>query len=570
MNQEPQKNEPQWKDIYTTLKFLVLIICIIPVLQKIFSIAEDDELVFFNIAKMVIFFVIILITAIFWLVINYKFKDKRWNVVFEIAVMYGVCLLCYYSTGIYLSNYKFVFALVILLYAIDYGARQSMAVAIASGATIVISDIIVAPLSMRSQCFQSNILLMAAFCITAYTIGYYSDKDRKQIRELSDAVNRDSLTKLYNHRYFYDFMHKELENSFEGKKQYIIIMDIDYFKAYNDNLGHPKGDVALRNIAHISRSIFDDDHIFRYGGEEFSLYMIAENDDQAFKKADKLRRAIEDFDFPGEEMQPGNNLTVSIGVAVKKDTGDTVADWIERADNALYKAKAFQKNRVQMYSSVYDRFDEINLTDENEQITSIKTLLSVINTRDRYTYNHTDRVVHFCEAFAKHIRLSEGDLRNLLYSAYLHDIGKINIPQEILISEKKLTDEEWKMMKRHPSDGADIARKIKNFGVIANIIHQHHEKYDGSGYPCGKKGEDILYLARVLTLADSFDAMTAKRPYQKSKTFKEAFAEIRRCKGTHFDPLISEQFIAAIKESYLQPSQKSSSIETTEPTSTTE
>ena len=564
MNQTPQKNEPQWKDIYTTLKFLVLIICIIPTLQNLFSITDGEEIVLLNIAKMIVFFVIILITAIFWLVINHTFKDKRLNIFFEIGVMYGACLLCYFSTGIYLSSYKFVFALVILLYAIDYGMRQSMIVAIISGATVIVVDLITSTPLLRSQCFQSDILLLGAFCITAYTIGYYSDKDRRQIRALSDAVNRDSLTKLYNHRYFYDFIHKEFDEYLPFKKQYILLIDIDHFKVYNDNLGHPKGDIALRNIAHIARSLFDNEHIFRYGGEEFSIYLQAKNDEEAFKMADEFRIAVEEFSFQGEEMQPGNKLTVSIGVAVKKDEGDTVADWVERADNALYKAKAFQRNRVQMYSSVFDRFDEINLMDENEQITSIKTLLSIINTRDRYTYNHTDRVVHFCEAFAKHIQLSEEDLRNLLYSAYLHDIGKINIPQEILISEKKLTDEEWLLMKRHPSDGADIARKIHDFGTIADIIHQHHEKYDGSGYPCGKKGEDILYLARVLTLADSFDAMTAKRPYQKSKTFKEAFAEIRRCKGTHFDPLISEQFIAAIKESYLQQPPEPSPIESIE------
>jgi putative nucleotidyltransferase with HDIG domain len=138
----------------------------------------------------------------------------------------------------------------------------------------------------------------------------------------------------------------------------------------------------------------------------------------------------------------------------------------------------------------------------------------------------------------------------LLYGAYLHDVGKINIPQEVLISEKRLTDEQWEQMKKHPSDGADIVRKIKNFDLVADIVEQHHEKYNGSGYPNGLQGDNISFLARILTLADSFDAMTAKRPYQKIKTFEEAFEEIRRCKGTHFDPLLSEMFISAIKEIY--------------------
>ena len=552
MTQYPGKGDSNWKELYTTLKFLVLLICIIPTLQKWFDAASKDELVFFNIAKMIIFFLIITLTATFWFVINYAFKNERMNAIFEIIVMYGVCLFCYYSTGTYLSNYKFVFALVILLYAIDFGMKFSMLLSIAAGGTIIVSDLINCPDAMRTQCFQSDVLLLGAFCMTAYTVSYYAEKNRQLIQVLSDAVHRDSLTGLHNHRRFYDFMRVALETSYPDKKQYIMIMDIDYFKMYNDNLGHQKGDTALCEIAKICREIFEDEHVFRYGGEEFSIYTLAKDDEDALVIANRLRTAIENHPFYGRDMQPGNKLTVSIGIAGKKDSNDTVADWVERADNALYKAKAFQKNRAQMYSSVYDRFDHLDLVEDNEQIISIRTLLSVINTRDRYTYNHTDRVVHFCEAFAKHIRLPEDQMRKLLYAAYLHDIGKINVPQEILISEKKLTPEEWTLIKKHPGDGAEIVRKIKNFETVADIVLQHHEKYNGTGYPCGTQGDDIPYLARVLTLADSFDAMTAKRPYQKSKTFNEAFAEIRRCAGTQFDPILSEQFIAAINESYLK------------------
>jgi putative nucleotidyltransferase with HDIG domain len=199
---------------------------------------------------------------------------------------------------------------------------------------------------------------------------------------------------------------------------------------------------------------------------------------------------------------------------------------------------------------VFERFDHLDQIDGDERIVSIKTLLSVINSRDRYTYNHTDRVVHYCEIFSKYAKLSEADSRTLLYGAYLHDIGKINVSQEILISEKPLTDEQWAEMKKHPSDGADIVQKIKNFDTVADIVRQHHEKFNGMGYPLGLKGEELNPLSRVLTLADSFDAMTAKRPYQKVKTFEEAFVEIRRCKGTQFDPQLAEIFIAAIKDTY--------------------
>ncbi len=550
MHQVSLDQRPKGKDIYTTLKFLVLFISIIPVLQKSIDFFSEDELVYFNIAKMIIFFVVITLAAVFWLIINYAFKNERLRLFFEVTVMYGVCVLCYISTGAATSSYKFIFALVIILYSINFGIRFGVIFSMVSGATIMVVDSLTIGEASRSQFFQSDIILLGAFCMTAYTVGYYAEKDRKQIRALSDAVNRDSLTTLYNHRYFYDVMRKALKNPPFGKKQYIMIMDIDYFKVYNDNLGHQKGDTALCKIAEISRSIFGDEYVFRYGGEEFAVYTLADNDHDACIHANELRTMIENFEFEGQYMQPGHNLTVSIGVAGKKDEGDTIADWIERADNALYKAKSFHRNRVQMYSSVFDRFDHLDQVSDDEQMISIRTLLSVINTRDRYTYNHTDRVVHFCEAYSKYAKLSDEQSRLLLHSAYLHDIGKINVPQEILISEKKLTDEEWALMKRHPLDGAEIVRKIHNMETVADIVEQHHEKYDGKGYPHGKKGDQLHVLSRVLTLADSFDAMTAKRPYQKSKTFEEAFAEIRRCKGTQFDPELAEQFIEAIENSY--------------------
>ncbi len=145
------------------------------------------------------------------------------------------------------------------------------------------------------------------------------------------------------------------------------------------------------------------------------------------------------------------------------------------------------------------------------------------------------------------MKLSVADKRLLLYGAYLHDLGKINTSKETLISNTKLTQEQWEELKKHPQDSADIVSQIDGFEKIVPIVLQHHEKYDGSGYPNGLKGTEIDYLARILTVADSFDAMTNQRPYQKTKTFEEAFEEIERCKSTHFDPVIADEFMEALK-----------------------
>ena len=551
MNPSTREFDTKGKDMFTTLKFLVLFLCVIPILQRNFAFISSSELVYFNIVKMILFFIVITLTAVFWFIINYALKAEKVRIAFEVTVMYAVCLMCYMGTGMEDSKYKFIFALVILLYSMDFGLRFGMIFSILSGLSVIVIDLCSCDPNRRSMYFQPDLMLLGSFCLLAYIVGYYVEKDRKRISALSDAVNRDSLTGLYNHRYFYDYMHDRMAKPPVGKSQFIMIMDIDYFKSYNDIQGHQCGDTALKTIADLCKLHFGGDHCFRYGGEEFVIYLEALDCDQAYNMANELRATIEQHEFEGQEMQPGHNLTVSIGISVRREVEDTLADWIGRADNALYKAKAFRKNRVQLYSSVYDRFDHLDQIDEEERIISIRALLSVINSRDRYTYNHTDRVVHYCEAYSKHAGLSEEDSRLLLYGAYLHDIGKINVPQEILISEKRLTDQEWMQMKRHPSDGAEIAQKIRNFDIVADIVRQHHEKFNGTGYPNGAKGEEIHVLARVLTLADSFDAMTAKRPYQKVMTFEEAFEEIRRCKGSHFDPELAEIFISAVSSSYM-------------------
>jgi diguanylate cyclase (GGDEF)-like protein/putative nucleotidyltransferase with HDIG domain len=550
MIQSTKEFKREINSIFGTLKLLVLLFCTVPVIQQIFVASKDEEVLFYNISKMLTFCIVILIIGAFWFIVNYAFKHSQVQHVIEVLVMCGVGFMCYAYTGLYASNYKFIFAVIVLLYALEFGLKFGLLLASVLGFAVILCDTIFCEVEKRASYFQSDFMLFGTFFLIAYIVGFYVEKDRHLIATLNDSANRDSLTGLYNHRFFHEYIHEVMSDPENKGGHFLCMMDIDYFKAYNDTLGHQKGDAVLQKIAEICQETIDNGEVFRYGGEEFVIHMCANDMDEVLRIANRIRLEIADYRFEGETLMPGHNLTVSIGVAEKRNQDDTAADWIERADNALYKAKAFRKNRVQVYSSMFERFDHLDQIDDSERIISIKTLLSVINSRDRYTYNHTDRVVHYCEVFSKHVGLSEEQQRLLLYSAYLHDVGKVNIPQEVLISEKKLTDEQWAQMKKHPSDGADIVRKIKNFEAVADIVEQHHEKYNGSGYPNGLRGNEISMLARVLTLADSFDAMTAKRPYQKIKTFEEAFEEIRRCKETQFDPLLSEMFITAIRETY--------------------
>ena len=545
MNQQNNSPEQDKNNIFITFKILVLFFCVTPVAQVMFSAQDGGQLLTFNLIKTLVFFGIISVVALFWFVINYKFKYK----IVELAVMMGMGALCYFTTGMAESGYKFIFVLIVTIYTMELGTRIGAILSGVCGLLVLVGDYFSTVDGQRSAFFQADFMLIATFFLVSYIVGFYVEKDRQLINALQESANRDALTGLFNHRYFYQKLHDMVADPGE-KPQFLYIADIDFFKVYNDTLGHLKGDYVLKEISAITSEVFSDGLVARYGGEEFAFVASAKDAVEACAIADRLRVQVLEHDFEGEEVMPGHRLTVSIGVAEMKAEGDTVADWIARADNALYKAKSFRKNRVEYYTSIYDRFDNLDRINDDERIVSIKTLLSIIDTRDHYTYNHTDRVVHYCESFARYARLSPEDSRKLLYSAYLHDIGKINISQETLITEKSLTDEQWEAIRKHPKDGALIVRKINNFDEIAEIVLQHHEKYDGTGYPNGTAGEDLHYLARILTLADSFDAMTSKRPYSKVKTFEEAMAEIRRCAGTQFDPKLAEMFAEFIEETY--------------------
>ena len=533
-----------------TMKILLLLFCITPVAQSFFAADSAEQLLNLNLAKTFIFFGIISIVTLFWLLINYKFKHKNLRIVIELSVMMLFGGLCYGFTGLAASGYKFVFVLIVTIYSMELGRRVGAMLSTVAGAILLVGDFLsTTSISQRSPYFQADFMLIATFFFVSYIVGFYVEKARHLITTLEESSNRDALTGLFNHRYFHQCLHDIMDSATE-EPQFLFMTDIDYFKVYNDTLGHPKGDVVLKEISRICTEAIPDGLVARYGGEEFAFVVSAPSAQEAYAIGNRVRESILDHHFEGEEMMPGRKITVSIGIAERKTVGDTVADWLARADNALYKAKSFRKNRVELYASVYDRFDHLDQIQDDERIISIKTILSIIDTRDHYTYNHTDRVVHYCETYAKYAKLSEEDSRKLLYGAYLHDIGKINVAKETLITEKRLSDAQWEEIRKHPADGAEIVRKIQGFEEIAEIVLQHHEKYDGTGYPNRVMGEDLHYLARVLTLADSFDAMTAKRPYQKVKTFEEAIIEIRRCCGTQFDPAIAELFIRAIEETY--------------------
>ncbi|WP_027625576.1 bifunctional diguanylate cyclase/phosphohydrolase [Clostridium lundense] len=483
---------------------------------------------------------------------EYNTEKIKWiqyieNYIF-VAVTFGIII----ATGANKSNYKFIFLFIIINSTIQFGMKYGITLACICSAILLCIDLVYARSLIINKYFENDLILVGLFLLTAWPLGYYRKIENEYIKDLAYLVNVDGLTELYNHRFFYDNlkMNKEkCEN--ENKPLSLIIMDIDYFKSYNDLNGHQMGDEVLKIIGRILKESLSDDEIAcRYGGEELTIILPNKDEEYALNLAENIRKRIEMYKFKGEESQPNKKITVSIGVSTFPDKAKNENELVSSADDALYRAKFFNKNRVECYYSVLEELKRDIEEEHIDLITSIKTLISVINAKDRYTYAHVERVVIYSKLLGNKLNLSEVDKKILMYGAYMHDIGKINISKEILNKRMPLSVDEWNILKMHPKNGAEMIESVESLKSIIPIILYHHERYDGKGYPEGLKGEEIPYLSRVLTVVDSFDAMTSNRPYNKRKSCAEGIIELKRCSSTQFDPKIAQAFIEVIEENY--------------------
>jgi len=379
-------------------------------------------------------------------------------------------------------------------------------------------------------------------------INYMADRIGERLAEAEYLATIDGLTGLYNHRYFQQRLEEEIQRADRMKLPLsLIIIDIDYFKQYNDNHGHPAGDKVLQQISRILRkNIRGVDIAARYGGEEFAAILVDTTPEEAVDVAERIRQMVEEFPFAGREEQPAGRLTISMGVASYPANAHKKDDLIKMADDALYKAKYISKNKVVLYYSVLDELKGELDKSEHDLLNTIKTLISVINSKDKYTYGHSERVVHYAVAVGKAMGLAEHELKILRVGAYLHDIGKIEIDREVLNKEDSLREDEQKVLFQHPSWGAQIISSVRSLKDVIPVVLYHHEKFDGSGYPAGLAGTDIPLAARILKVVDSYDAMTSPRPYQDVKTHEEAGEELRRCAGRDFDPEVVKVFLEVL------------------------
>lgn len=363
---------------------------------------------------------------------------------------------------------------------------------------------------------------------------------------LSAKVLRDSLTGLNNHRYLHEVLHRMVVKARNSDKPVsLLIVDIDDFSRVNNAYGHSYGDKVLISIGRIIvSSLRESDEACRLSGDEFGIIMPDTDTYKAYSLAKKLRESI------NKELCsafPETETTVTIGVSTYPSLAKDKDDLLHTADGALYWAKIHGKNNVLLYDTkiVKDLSAEerVKRTEEAAMLDLVRSLAKAVDTRDKYTRLHSKRVSTLATRLAKHMKLDDETINKIEIAGILHDVGKIGIPDNILQKPGRLSDDEMAIVKNHPAFSAQII-KSTSLKDIVSAVKAHHERWDGKGYPYGLKGEQIPFEARILALADTFDAMTSDRPYRKGLSISEALNEIARYAGSQFDPRLAKQFLA--------------------------
>ena len=331
----------------------------------------------------------------------------------------------------------------------------------------------------------------------------------------------DKLTGLKNRAYM-EKMFNELDKNKEIN-YHIIMGDLNGLKLTNDALGHLEGDKLLCLVSKILTENCDsDDIVSRWGGDEFVILTINKEEEYVANLIDKLKEKCEN------ETEFHFKISIAWGYAGSYEEDSNIEAIMSLAEKRMYRNKLME--------------------DKSARSAAINSLLRTLHEKHSETEEHTMRIKDLSMKLGKRLGLTKEKLDELELLSSLHDIGKIGIPEHILMKPSKLTDEEWAIMKTHSDIGYRIASSTPDFAHIANKILAHHERYDGTGYPNQLKGEEIPLLSRIINIVDSFDVMTHKRIYKEAFDKEYVIEELKRCSGTQFDPLLVKEFIALLEE----------------------
>ncbi|MGD0378951.1 MAG: diguanylate cyclase [Acidimicrobiales bacterium] len=352
----------------------------------------------------------------------------------------------------------------------------------------------------------------------------------------------DLLTGLRNRRYFE--IHFEIDCARakrSGLPLSMVLFDIDFFKSVNDGYGHAAGDLVLREIAdRLRREMRQGDLLARYGGEEFVLLLAGAGMVEAQRTASRLRDAIkaEPFDVSADLQIP---VTVSAGIVTYPDHVRNPADLAAAADRALYAAKSAGRDRLVVGS--FDPLPSFLRRGPVDPVVSYLETLADLVDAYQAPVEHGSAIARWAIAMANELGLDEFTQRRCDLAARLHDVGKVAVPMHILTKTEGLTPEEWQFIRAHPAQGELLVSAAPGMREIAEIIGQHHERLDGTGYPKGLRGNEIRIEAQILSVCDAYASMRTDRPYRPGLSQEESRSRLLAGRGTQLAAPLVDLFV---------------------------
>ena len=394
-------------------------------------------------------------------------------------------------------------------------------------------------------------------------------------QNVTAGMNIDILTKLYNHRGFQEILAKELDFAKQnGSQVSIVMLDVDNLSKINREFGHAKGDEIIKLVADkVKSNISTKDTAGRYGGDEIAIILPNTSTKEAKYVAEYINYTLSCCMVDG--VGP---VKVSIGVATYPDVSSNQEKLLIMSEQAMYMAQSkaykdgkssivsaddfnfWDNNAINSFAEVLakrhsrlginfedelvNKFNNEDIKSQNHLMEMVTSLAGAIDAKDPYTKGHSTSVSRYSEALARALNLPEAEVKKITLGALLHDVGKIGIPESVLKKPTHLSEEEWEIMKQHPTIGAEkVLMPNEALRDLIPIVKYHHERWDGKGYPEGLKEEKIPLAARIVSVADAYHALISDRPYRKGMSVEKACEILKLGSGIQWDADLVRVFI---------------------------
>lgn len=387
------------------------------------------------------------------------------------------------------------------------------------------------------------------------SVAFIAIQNSRLYEKAYQEARRDYLTGAANRKYFYEVLEQCCESQTYAFGS-IIMIDVDDFKLYNQLYGTGAGDDALKRIAEIIQAeVGKKGMVARYSGKVFTVMLPGTTEEEAKAVADRISEQVREMNSTSGENAM-KILTVSCGIALGVCPIHDFHDLIGHADTAVYYAKKAGKNRTVIYKEGNggERPSQMGYQPGvySDYAPTIYALTAAIDAKDHYTFSHSENVAYYARELARAYGMNEEGLKIIYEAGLLHDIGKIGIEESVLNKPGRLTPEEYEKVKSHVELSIGIIRHLPSLDYVIPAVIGHHERYDGKGYPRGIKGEEIPLMARILCVADSFDAMVTVRSYKPGIEVEDALRNLEEESGRQFDPRLVPVFVRCVRDGIIE------------------